>query len=97
MPILKWFQQCFAGVIIETALVRVWDKLYGGGASPKILPFLLIKILYYARKKLLQCDGIDGVKDAISAFNFGTDQEVADLIVNKAIEINDANLKVHQR
>lgn len=83
LPLSRWLQRCFAGVVIHTSLTRIWDKLFGG--TPKILVYLYIKMLQYLREKLINCDSYEKAERTFDIFI--SDQEAADRIVNKAIEM----------
>jgi len=39
----NWYTTCFAGVICETVLVKVWDKVCGG--AKKIVVFLFVELV----------------------------------------------------
>ena len=55
LPLERWFQTCFAGFIIETSLVRIWDKLLSGtGASYQLLVFVAVALLVHFRRPILQ-------------------------------------------
>lgn len=71
---------------METSLVRIWDKLIGG-SSPNILIYVLLKLLYFSQSKILASDSAAEVMDAIAKSKFHSDQEIADRLVNKAIEL----------
>lgn len=43
LPLDKWYETCFAGVLAKPALVRVWDKICGG--SRKIVVFVCVVML----------------------------------------------------
>lgn len=76
-----WFRRGFAGVIMQSSLSRAWDKLFGG--SQKVLVFLMIKILQFLWDKLMALDTFDA-----NVFDiFMQDQEAADRVVQKAIEM----------
>lgn len=38
-----WYTTCFAGVICDTVLVKIWDKVCGG--AKKIVVFLFIELM----------------------------------------------------
>ncbi|XP_011301260.1 TBC1 domain family member 7 [Fopius arisanus] len=81
IPLDDWFCSCFAGIISDGSIPKIWDKVAVG--AYKILVFVAIVILTTFRRVLLQCDSIDGILDAISHIN----EETSELIVNKAIEL----------
>lgn len=79
LPLEKWYVSCFAGIISEAALVRIWDKICGG--SHKILVFLFLVLFKTLRMTLLRCSNVQNVIEIIVK-----EKEDEDLIVNKAIE-----------
>lgn len=48
-----WYVTCFAGVINESSLVRVWDKICGG--SKKIVVFIFVELAKTLSDKALKC------------------------------------------
>lgn len=89
LPISSWFKRCFAGVVIHTSLSRVWDKLFGG--ATKLLVFLMLKMLQYRREELFGCDSYEMAERMFDIFM--QEQEAADRIVSKAIEMLEINNK----
>lgn len=49
----KWYVTCFAGVLSESSLVRVWDKVCGG--SRKIVVFVFLELAKTLRENALKC------------------------------------------
>lgn len=39
----NWYTTCFAGVICETVLVKIWDKICGG--AKKIIVFVFVEMV----------------------------------------------------
>ncbi|XP_055851903.1 TBC1 domain family member 7 [Episyrphus balteatus] len=78
----EWYGTCFAGIINEVALVKVWDKICGG--SKKILIFILLELLKTEtfRSALLQCKTVDTMKKSIEK---ARDQDVSS-VLNKAVK-----------
>ncbi|XP_058812200.1 TBC1 domain family member 7 [Topomyia yanbarensis] len=87
LPLSKWYGSFFAGLLSEPALIRIWDKICGG--SIKIVIFVLIEILRTLRRKVLQCTDLVCLLKCIGTIR--GEQETADLIVNKAIELWQQN------
>ncbi|KAK0173413.1 hypothetical protein PV328_006614 [Microctonus aethiopoides] len=81
IPFNSWFYSCFAGIISDGSISKIWDKIAVG--AYKILVFVATVILLTFRRLLLDCDSIDAVLDIISHIN----EETSDVIVNKAIEL----------
>lgn len=80
IPFTTWYCSCFAGLLKDPALAKIWDKLVGG--SCKILVFVAIKILTTMRRRLILLDSSDAVVDSLCDIS----EETAEMIANKAIE-----------
>ncbi|XP_053946428.1 TBC1 domain family member 7 [Anastrepha ludens] len=80
----KWYVTCFAGVITDTALVKVWDKICGG--SRKIVVFIFLELVKTLRKRVLNCNSVLNLKTLIEQVK---DQDAT--IVNKAIKTWQSN------
>ena len=81
IPLQNWLCSCFAGVISEPSLGKIWDKLTGG--SCKILVFVAVMILITLRRHLLKCLMTENVLKCLNNIT----EEIAEVIVNKAIEM----------
>ncbi|XP_069681468.1 TBC1 domain family member 7 [Periplaneta americana] len=81
IPLQNWLCSCFAGVISESSLGKIWDKLTGG--SCKILVFVAVVILITLRRHLLKCLMTENVLKCLNTIA----EEMAEVIVNKAIEM----------
>lgn len=81
IPLQSWLCSCFAGVISESSLGKIWDKVTGG--SCKILVFVAVVILRTLRRNLLLCKMLDNVLNCLN----NIPEETAEVIVNKAIEM----------
>ncbi|PSN44323.1 hypothetical protein C0J52_09284 [Blattella germanica] len=81
IPLQNWLCSCFAGVISETSLGKIWDKLTGG--SCKILVFVAVVILITLRRHLLKCLITENILKCLNSIA----EEMAEVIVNKAIEM----------
>ncbi|KAH8243494.1 hypothetical protein KR032_007876 [Drosophila birchii] len=85
----NWFITCFAGVICETVLVKIWDKVCGG--SRKIVVFLFIEIVKDLRSLILKQKSLAEVKRLIEGV-----KDLDGVIVNKAIkslQINNSEVE----
>ncbi|CAG0888844.1 unnamed protein product [Darwinula stevensoni] len=51
IPLEIWFRDFFAGILHQSALQRVWDKVLGG--SPKVLVFVALALLLTLRMTLI--------------------------------------------
>ncbi|KAF5277145.1 hypothetical protein FQR65_LT03851 [Abscondita terminalis] len=90
----QWFDSCFAGLLKENALARIWDKLCGG--SCKILVFVIVVLLTNQRHKLLRCNNSKNALESIS----NLPEETAEIIANKAIEMwqqHGSPLTIHDK
>lgn len=87
LPYDVWYTSCFANVLAIQALIRIWDKICGG--SIKIVVFVLIVILITYKRNILRMTDCAAVIKQIE--NIRDEHEVADLIVNKAIELWQQN------
>lgn len=81
IPLQSWLCSCFAGIISESSLGKIWDKLTGG--SCKILVFVAVVILRTLRRNLLNCLMTNNVLNCLR----NIPEETAEVIVNKAIEM----------
>ncbi|XP_016981454.1 TBC1 domain family member 7 [Drosophila rhopaloa] len=75
----NWYITCFAGVICETVLVKIWDKVCGG--SRKIVVFLFVELAKDIKSLILKQKSLADVKRLIE-----TVKDVDGVIVNKAIK-----------
>jgi len=81
LPLDKWFGQCFAGYILETSLVRIWDKLLGG--SCQIIVFLAAALLIHFRQYLMKSQTNEEVNQCLANIT----KEAAEIIVSEAIDL----------
>lgn len=94
LPLIKWFYCCFAGVLYEVALAKIWDKLCGG--SYKIMVYVVLSIFSNLKSRLEKCNDLSGV---LICFK-NIPKENADIIVNKSIELwqqHGSPLTVHDK
>ncbi|XP_050023250.1 TBC1 domain family member 7 [Dermacentor andersoni] len=80
LPLETWFQRCFAEVLDEDALVRIWDKVIGG--STKILPDVAALLLMSLRAALLSATVTADVLTLLSKIS----KEASEAVVNRALE-----------
>lgn len=80
----KWYVTCFAGVITDTALVKVWDKICGG--SRKIVVFVFLDLVKTLRNHVFDCNSIFDLQTLIEQVK---DQDAT--VVNKAIKTWQSN------
>lgn len=81
LPLSDWFYSCFAGVLHETAVSKIWDKLVGG--SCKILVFVAVIYITTLKRPLLTSHVADDITKSLK----NVSEEAADIIANKAIEL----------
>nr|CAI5828651.1 unnamed protein product [Callosobruchus analis] len=81
LPLNKWFDCCFAGILNDSALAKIWDKICGG--SNKILVYAAVTLITNLKHRLLKCTNN---KDIIQCVKCIT-EETAEVIVNKSIEL----------
>lgn len=81
IPFTTWYCSCFAGLLKDPALAKIWDKLVGG--SCKILVFVAIRILTTMKRRLIQLHSADLVVSSLCDIT----EETAEMIANKAIEL----------
>ncbi|XP_017953512.1 TBC1 domain family member 7 [Drosophila navojoa] len=74
-----WYTTCFAGVICETVLVKIWDKVCGG--AKKIVVFLFIELMKDIRSFICDLRSQEELKVLVEMIK---DQD--GVIVNKAIK-----------
>ncbi|XP_075148088.1 TBC1 domain family member 7 [Haematobia irritans] len=74
----RWYTTCFAGVINESTLVRVWDKICGG--SRKIVVFIFLEMTKAFSDKAMKC------KTMLEFKNLMEQVKDPDALVNKAIK-----------
>ncbi|KYN08381.1 TBC1 domain family member 7 [Cyphomyrmex costatus] len=80
LPYDIWFYSCFAGVICNGSIAKIWDKITVG--AYRILIFVAVVTLTTLRRLLLRCESIDHILDTINNIT----EETSEVIVNKAIE-----------
>lgn len=64
----KWYVTCFAGVINESSLVRVWDKICGG--SKKIVVFIFLELANALSEKAMKCNTRQEFKTLVEQVSF---------------------------
>ncbi|KAH7935683.1 TBC1 domain family member 7 [Rhipicephalus sanguineus] len=80
LPLETWFQRCFAEVLDEDALVRLWDKVIGG--STRVLPDVAALLLMSLRVALLSATVTADVLTLLSKIS----KETSEAVVNRALE-----------
>ncbi|KAF7279151.1 hypothetical protein GWI33_007563 [Rhynchophorus ferrugineus] len=80
LPLQIWFNRCFAGVINEDCLAKIWDKICGG--CYKILAFLVFALFTTLRHHILRVNNINSIFSLIT----NVPKDTADIIVNNCID-----------
>ncbi|KRT86282.1 GTPase activator protein, partial [Oryctes borbonicus] len=80
-PLRQWFSCCFAGILNENALGKIWDKICGG--SYKILVFVVVVLFTNQRHKLMKVQNVEKAVECLSQIS----EETSEIIANKSIEM----------
>ncbi|XP_050304499.1 TBC1 domain family member 7 [Anthonomus grandis grandis] len=94
LPLDQWFDCCFAGVLNENCIIKIWDKICGG--SYKILAYLATVTLTTLSHKIVNLSDANSITQCIQ----NIPEETADIIVNKTIDMwqhHGSPLTVHDR
>ncbi|CAL1292163.1 unnamed protein product [Larinioides sclopetarius] len=81
LPLDMWFGRYFAGVIHESSLARIFDKVMGG--SCKILPYVAASLLIVRRHLLLPLVDSAKIVDILKQ----NPEDISDMVVNKALDL----------
>ncbi|CAD0205377.1 unnamed protein product [Chrysodeixis includens] len=81
LPLTKWFNCCFAGVLDDTSLTKIWDKVCSG--APKILSFAAVMLIITMRRNILRSKNADEVLKCVSQIP----EQCEEVVANKAIEL----------
>ncbi|XP_045780518.1 TBC1 domain family member 7 isoform X1 [Maniola jurtina] len=81
LPLTKWFNCCFAGVIDDTSLTKIWDKICSG--APKILSFVAVMLVVTLRRNILKAKTEEEVLKCVSEIP----EQCEEVVANKAIEL----------
>ncbi|XP_026494553.1 TBC1 domain family member 7 [Vanessa tameamea] len=81
LPLTKWFNCCFAGVLDDTSLTKIWDKICSG--APKILSFVAVTLVITLRRNILKARNGDEVLKCVSEIP----EQCEEVVANKAIEL----------
>ncbi|KAI5641078.1 rab-GTPase-TBC domain-containing protein [Phthorimaea operculella] len=81
LPLTKWFNRCFAGVLDDTSLTKIWDKVCSG--APKILSFVAVMLVITLRRNLLKAKNAEEVLKCVSEIP----EQCEEVVANKAIEL----------
>ncbi|CAH2058972.1 unnamed protein product, partial [Iphiclides podalirius] len=81
LPLTKWFNCCFAGVLDDTSLPKIWDKVCSG--APKILSFVAVMLVITLRRSILKAANGDEVLKCVLEIP----EQCEEVVANKAIEL----------
>ncbi|CAG5132064.1 unnamed protein product [Candidula unifasciata] len=81
LPLMDWFHTCFANILADTSLERIWDRILGG--SSYILVYVAVAIFLILRRPLL---AMQSAEDMISYLK-QIPEDCGDRIVNEAIDL----------
>ncbi|XP_053619415.1 TBC1 domain family member 7 [Plodia interpunctella] len=84
LPLIKWFNCCFAGILDETSLAKIWDKLCSG--APKILSFAAVMLVITLRRNILKAKSAEEVFQCVSEIPEQYEEQVC-AVANKAIDL----------
>ncbi|KAL4703366.1 hypothetical protein ACJJTC_015444 [Scirpophaga incertulas] len=81
LPLTKWFNCGFAGILDDTSLTKIWDKLCSG--APKILSFVAVMLVITLRRSIMKAHSVEEVLKCISEIP----EQYEEVIAIKAIEL----------
>ncbi|XP_022113345.1 TBC1 domain family member 7 [Pieris rapae] len=81
LPLTKWFNCGFAGVLDDSSLTKIWDKVCSG--APKILSFVAVMLIMTLRRNILRATSADQVLKCVSEIP----EQCEEVVANKAIEL----------
>ncbi|XP_066253163.1 TBC1 domain family member 7 isoform X1 [Euwallacea similis] len=81
LPLLQWFDCCFAGIIHDNCLIKIWDKVCRG--SYKILAYLVAATLMTLKHRKVKINDPVAITLAIKKLP----EETSDVIVNKTVDM----------
>ncbi|XP_014365188.2 TBC1 domain family member 7 [Papilio machaon] len=81
LPLTKWFNSCFAGVLDVTSLPKIWDKVCSG--APKILSVVAVMLVITLRRNILKAQNGDEVLKCVSEIP----EQCEEVVANKALEL----------
>lgn len=85
LPLMEWFHTCYANVLPETALERVWDRVVGGSSA--ILIYIAVAIFLVLRRPLLALQSAQEMVNYLKQIP----EDCGDRIVNEALDLLHKN------
>ncbi|KAI1280529.1 TBC1 domain family member 7 [Halotydeus destructor] len=77
-----WFEKCFAGILHENVLIRVWDKVIAGSYQ-KLLPLIAILVITNNKQKIV-CES--KVLEIRKFFTKPLSKDASELIFSQMVE-----------
>ncbi|CAK1540892.1 unnamed protein product [Leptosia nina] len=81
IPLTKWFNCCFAGVLDDSSLTKIWDKVCSG--APKILSFVAVMVVMTLRRNILRATNAEQVLKCVAEIP----EQCEEVVANKAIDL----------
>ncbi len=85
VPLKRWFGRGLAGVLHPSALVRLWDRVIGGGGAVLVFVYAAVALVEASRVSLLSCQ-TSGEAIRCLASKASSEEETDEGIVLKALE-----------
>ncbi|XP_055322933.1 TBC1 domain family member 7 [Sitodiplosis mosellana] len=85
LPLEQWYGTCFAGVLTNQSLIRIWDKICGGSRKIVVFVFVTLFSWIWRTARLSSATQVPEIITIID--NLKDNQESADHIVNNSIEL----------
>ncbi|CAL1548206.1 unnamed protein product [Lymnaea stagnalis] len=85
LPLMEWFHTCYANVLPETALERIWDRVLGGSSA--ILIYIAVAIFLVLRRPLLALQSTQEMVNYLKQIP----EDCGDRIVNEALDLLHKN------
>uniref|UniRef100_A0A2C9LFD3 TBC1 domain family member 7 n=1 Tax=Biomphalaria glabrata TaxID=6526 RepID=A0A2C9LFD3_BIOGL len=80
LPIMEWLSTCYANVLPENALERIWDRVIGGSSA--VLIYVAVSIFLILRRPLLALQSASHMVNYLSKIP----EDCGDRIVNETLE-----------
>lgn len=81
IPLVNWFNCCFAGILDDTSLPKIWDKVCSG--APKILAYAAVMLVITLRRNILKAKNADEVLKCVTEIP----KQCEEVVANKAIDL----------
>ncbi|XP_060806903.1 TBC1 domain family member 7 [Amyelois transitella] len=84
LPLMKWINCCFAGILDDTSLPKIWDKVCSG--APKILLYTAVMLVITLRNNILKAKAAEEVFECFSEIPEQYEEQLC-VVANKAIDL----------